>query len=145
RETAKSKGTLFSDIDEEFKRYGDENLFYDHVHLNFTGNSRVALVFAAELEKNWPGARTNSTPWLTQAEVARRLAYTSFDERRVGEEMRARLQQPPFNAQGNFRARDESWRVRLAALDASPTNYISNYTTAVALARDDWVLHANFA
>ena len=145
RQTAKANGIPLTDADEEFARHADQNLFYDHVHLNFTGNYRVALLFAEELEKHWPGGRTNNSAWLTEAEVARRLAYATFDERRVGEEMRARLQQPPFNAQSNFRQRDERWRAVLAALSAPPSSCVSNYQAAAVLAPDDWLLHANFA
>jgi len=145
RETANEKAVPLIDADTEFARYANEDLFYDHVHLNFTGNYRVALLFAAEVEKHWSAARTNDSPWLTETEVARRLAYTAFDEQRVGQEMRARMQQPPFNSQSNFRARDEHWRTTLAALSALPPSCISNYQAAVALAEDDWLLRANFA
>ena len=132
------------DADKEFAHYHDD-LFYDHVHLNFTGNYRVALLFAAEIEKHWLGSQTNNSPWLSEAEIARRLAYTGFDERRVAEEMRARLQQPPFDSQSNFRARDDQWQKTIAALSTPPTSYVSNYETAVALAPEDWLLHASFA
>ena len=145
RRTAKAKEISLIDADQDFASRTDTNLFYDHVHLDFAGNYRMAMLFAAELEKHWPGARTNDSPWLAEAEVARRLAYTPFDQRRVGEEMRARMQQPPFNAQSNFRARDEHCAAALTALSAQPTNCISNYKTAVAIAPDDWVLRANFA
>ena len=143
-QTAKAKGIPAIDADEELARHGDENLFYDHVHLNFAGNYRVARLFAAEVEKRWPGARTNDSPWLTEAEVARRLAYTGFDEGRVAGEMRARLRRPPFTAQSNFRARDERWAAMIAALSAPTADCASNYQAAVALAPGDWVLHANF-
>lgn len=145
RQTAKANETSLVDADAEFARFAEQDLFYDHVHLNFTGNYRAALLFAAELEQHWPGARTNQSPWLTEAEVARRLAWTGFDEAKVGEEMRARLQQPPFNAQSNFRPRDERWNATLAALAIPPANYVSNYQTAISLAPDDWLLRANFA
>src|SRR5690606_24549357 len=71
--------------------------------------------------------------------------WTGFDEARVGAEMRARLQQPPFNAQGNFRPRDERWNATITALSAPPANYISNYQAAISLSPDDWMLRANFA
>jgi tetratricopeptide (TPR) repeat protein len=145
RQTAKTKGIPLLDADEAFTHFGGEDLFYDHVHLNFTGNYRVALLFAAELEKHWPGKQTNDSPWLTEAEVATRLAWNSFDEHRVGEEMRARLQQPPFTTQSNFRARDERWRTGLAALSAAPASYVSNYQAAITLGSEDWLVRANFA
>lgn len=145
RQTAQASGLPMIDADTELSRPADENLFYDHVHLNFTGNYRMARLFAAEMEKHWPGAQTNDLPWLTEAEVELRLAYTAFDEQRVTGEMRQRMQQPPFNAQSNFRVRDE----RLAALTASAkaipaSSCISNYQAALALTPEDWVLHANF-
>lgn len=145
RRTAKAKAVPFIDADAEFGRYGEEDLFYDHVHLNFTGNYRMALLFAAEMEKHWPGTRANDAPWLTATEVAYRLAYTRFDEERVGEEMRARLQQPPFTTQSNFRARDQQWRATLAAILDPPSSCVSNYQAAITLAADDWLLRANFA
>jgi len=144
RQTGKTKGIPTIDADEKLPRDGDANLFYDHVHLNFAGNYRVARLFAAEVEKHWFGARTNDLPWLTEAEVAWRLAYTGFDEGRVAGEMRARLRRPPFTAQSNFRARDERWDATIAALSASLAGSVSNYQAAVAAAPGDWVLHANF-
>jgi tetratricopeptide (TPR) repeat protein len=145
RHTGKAKGITTIDADAELARDGAADLFYDHVHLNFAGNYRVARLFAAEVEKHWSGARTNNLPWLTEAEVAGRLAWTEFDQRQVGEEMRARLRRPPFTAQSNFRARDERWDATLAALAAPLAESISNYQAAVAAAPGDWVLHANFA
>jgi Flp pilus assembly protein TadD/lysophospholipase L1-like esterase len=145
RQTANANGVPLLDADRAFERYAGDDVFYDHVHLNFTGNYRVASLFAEELERHWPGTRTNQLPWLTEPEVARRLAYTGFDEQRVGEEMRARMQQPPFNTQSNFRARDEHWRATLAALPSAPTGCVSNYQAAVALAPEDWLVRANFA
>jgi tetratricopeptide (TPR) repeat protein len=145
RQTAKAEGISLLDTDETFARFAAEELFYDHVHLNFTGNYRVALLFAAELERHWPEPRGNNLPWLTETEVAQRLAFTAFDEHRIGEEMRARMQQPPFNTQSNFRARDQHWRATLAELPAAPASCASNYPAAVASAGEDWLLHANFA
>jgi tetratricopeptide (TPR) repeat protein len=145
RETAKTKSLSLIDADAELSRPGDEKFFYDHVHLNLAGNYRVALLFAMELEKLWPGPETNNSPWITEAEVAQRLAFTAFDERRIGEEMRARMQQPPFKAQSNFRERDERWAATLAALAVPTATCVSNYLAAVVLAPDDWILYANFA
>lgn len=143
RQAGKRKGISTIDADEELGR-GDADLFYDHVHLNFAGNYRVARLFAAEVERHWTGARTNDLPWLTEAEVAWQLAWTAFDQQRVGQEMRARLRRPPFSAQRNFRARDEHWGATIAALSAPLAESVSNYQAAVAAAPGDWALHANF-
>lgn len=149
RHVATTKGISLTDADQQFVRLPEdipgEELFCDHVHLNFTGNYRLAVLFVTELEKHWPGIQASTSLWLTEAEVARRLAHTDFDQRRVAIEMRARLQQPPFNAQSNFRQRDEHWRATIAALSVPPASFASNYQAAMALAPDDWLLHANFA
>ena len=149
RQVAAAKGVALTDADQQFAREpadipGDD-LFYDHVHLNFTGNYRLAIAFADELEKHWPGVPSAAAPWLAETEVERRLAFTDFDQRRVATVMRARLQQPPFTAQSNFRERDEHWREVIAALSAPPAVAGSNYEAAIALAPDDWVLHADYA
>jgi tetratricopeptide (TPR) repeat protein len=149
RQVAAAKNVSLTDAAKQFAQEptavpGDD-LFYDHVHLNFTGNYRLAVRFADELEKHWPGAPTPDSPWLTEAEVARRLAFTDFDRRRVDTVMRARLQQPPFNSQSNFRARDEHLREVMSDLSAPPASFDTNYQAAVALAPDDWLLHADFA
>ena len=149
RQTATAKGVLLTDADEQFDRKPEgipgENLFLDHVHLNFTGNYRVAVLLATELEKHWPGAPATASLWLSESEVARRLAFTEFDQRRVDLEVRARLQQRPFIAQSNFRRRDDYWRKNIDSLAAPPASFCSNYLAAVAIAPKDWVLHAHFA
>ncbi len=149
RQTAADKGVSLTDADGQFAGQPEEtpgeDFFYDHVHLNFAGNYRLAVMFATDLEKHWPGVKTPASPWLSETEVARRLAFTDFDQRRVDSEMRARLQQPPFTAQSNFRLRDEHWRETIAALSAPPANFGSNYLAALALAPEDWLLHADFA
>jgi tetratricopeptide (TPR) repeat protein len=81
---------------------------------------------------------------LTEAEVARRLAFTDFDKRRVLEEMRMRFRQPPFASQSNFRQRDGRLGRALAAPAAPAAGLVPEYRAALALAPDDPVLRANF-
>ncbi|MES1180729.1 MAG: tetratricopeptide repeat protein, partial [Verrucomicrobiota bacterium] len=149
RQVAAAKNVSLTDADQQFihepEAIPGDDLFYDHVHLNFTGNYRLAVLFADELEQQWPGAPAPASPWLTEDEVAHRLAFTDFDQRRVDAVMRARLQQPPFDVQSNFRARDEHLREAISALSAPPANFSTNYQAAIALAPDDWLLHADFA
>ncbi|MGO9201755.1 MAG: tetratricopeptide repeat protein [Limisphaerales bacterium] len=124
---------------------GDE-LFYDHVHLNFAGNLAVATLLAAELQKQWPGpAAPSATNPPSGEDLARRLAFSDFDRRRLAEEMRLRLQQPPFSGQSNFHQRDEQWRRRIAELKSPPQDSVPVYQAALALAPGDWRLHANFS
>jgi len=133
----------------EFAGYGGENLFYDHVHLNFHWQlPGWRCCSRRKWKKALAGsAKRNDSPWLTETELARRLAYTGFDENRVGQEMRARMQQPPFTTQSNFRARGMS----AGRAGGSPRcssapggRPFSNYQAALALAPEDWVFAGQF-
>jgi len=118
-----------------------EEIFYDHVHLNFKGNHRVAALFLPGVEKELFGSVFGSA--LSEEETGRRLAFTPFDEGRVGEEMRLRLRQPPFSSQSNAEERDVRWEKRLEQLRGALADSVGAYRAALALAPEDWVLHAN--
>ena len=105
----------------------------------------MARSVAAEIEKKLAGSASSpGAPLLAEADVARQLALTDFDRRRIAEEMRLRLQQPPFASQLNSVTRDDEWRETLARLEAPPARFIPEYQAAVGLAPKDWVLRANF-
>ncbi len=158
REAAARSGVKLVDAEEEFARRSTngvpgEDAFLDHVHLTFNGNYWLAALFASAVEGEMfrgragvkPGVSSSSeSPLLSEQEVARQLAFTDFDRRRVIEEMRLRFQQPPFVSQGIFRERDELLRDALARPATRPADLIPEYRAAIALAPADWVLHANF-
>jgi len=150
RDTAARYRVSMVDAEQELSRQaqsgavGDE-FFYDHVHLNCAGNYRVASLFATAMDQTWPGKSASSGERLSQEETAKRLAFTDFDQHRVGEEMRARLQQPPFSAQSNFQERDQQWRQTLASFHPDTNVLISTYRYAIGFGTSDWILHANFA
>jgi tetratricopeptide (TPR) repeat protein len=150
RQTAAAQGVRLIDGERELARLSSggvpgEELFYDHVHLNFRGNYALAALFVPEVERALFGkAHPPSLPLLAEAEVARRLGFTDFDRRRVLEEMRMRLQQPPFVTQSNFQERDGRLREALAAPPVPPAELVPEYRAALALAPDDSVLRANF-
>lgn len=142
-------GVGLVDIERELARNlkdqlpGDDQ-FYDHVHLNFSGNYKVARLLAEQVERQLFPSTPLSGTWLSEAEVAHQLAFTEFDRRRVGEEMRLRLQQPPFSKQSNFEERDRQWQRFLSAPQAAPADLTWEYRAALALAPGDWMLRGNF-
>jgi tetratricopeptide (TPR) repeat protein len=79
-------------------------LFYEHVHLNFTGNYLLAQAVLEKVEKLLPRQVTNhqaenSYP-LTEAECAERLAYTQWDRYVIADEVLKRfITRPPFTNQ----------------------------------------------
>jgi len=147
RDVGLATGARVIDAEQEFARRipgrVGEKLFYDHVHLNFTGNYNLAVLLVPEVER----ALFDSSPpgpVVSEAEIKRQLALTEFDRKRIGEEMRLRLQQPPFASQSNFQERDQRWREDLKILQIPPKDCIPVYRAAVAFEPGDWVLHANF-
>ena len=79
-------------------------LFYEHVHLNFTGNYLLAETTLEKAEKLLPQQVTNhradnALP-LTEAECAERLAYTQWDRYIIADEVLNRfIIKPPFTNQ----------------------------------------------
>jgi len=130
-----------------------EEFFFEHVHLNFQGNYLLARTLADRIETNWPamvGGTTNGAPLLSIEECARRLAFTDWDRYQVLDEMRKRLEQPPFNQQLDHAAREERLNGACSALQPALSGdglrpSIEVYEQALALSPCDWVLHENFA
>ena len=160
RQTAAAQGVRLIDAEQELARRASggvpgRELFYDHVHLNFSGNYALAALFVPEVERALfpPSASRNAAfrrqphpqPLLSEPEVARRLAFTDFDRRRVLEEMRMRLHQPPFVTESNFQEQDARLRDALAAPAIPPPDLIPEYRAALALAPADSMLRGNFA
>jgi tetratricopeptide (TPR) repeat protein len=119
-----------------------EELLYEHVHPNFSGNYLLARAFAESILSD----AANTSPLLSEADCAQRLACTDFDRYRVLDEVRQRLQQPPFTAQFDQEGRDRRIKRQLDKLDhASLTNALAIYEQAIARRPDDWVLRENLA
>jgi len=119
-----------------------EEFFYEHVHFNFAGNYLVARAFAEQIL----GTNTVAAPPLAEDECARRLAFTDFNRYRVLDEVRQRLQQPPFNIQLDHAAREQRLKQQLDKLNrASFSNAVHIYEQAIARSPEDWVLRENFA
>jgi tetratricopeptide (TPR) repeat protein len=119
-----------------------EEFFFEHVHLNFAGNYLIARAMARHIL----GELTNVPAFLTSDECAHRLAYTEFNRFRLLDEVRQRLQQPPFTAQLDHEQREDRLQQQLARLDqASLGDAVQLYRQAIGRAPDDWVLRENFA
>jgi tetratricopeptide (TPR) repeat protein len=114
--------------------------FYDHVHFNFAGNHEVARLLAQHLRRGWGPER-----WLSVQECAAALAFTDFDRYRVLDEVRQRLDHPPFTLQWNQDARRARLTRELSALQSgSFTAAKAVYEKAIAARPDDPVLRENF-
>jgi tetratricopeptide (TPR) repeat protein len=129
-----------------------EEFFYEHVHLNFEGNYRLALLFAQQVAARLPAALTNhaAAQWATAEVCARRLAISPWDRYRVWQANYSRVSEPPFTDQLNDVPRAKMYMAKLDQLRAAMTpesqaRAMAVYQEAVAAAPDDLSLLGNFA
>lgn len=126
--------------------------FYEHVHLNFDGNYRLARAWANEVERFLPAALTNgaSADWATQDVCERRLGLTDWNRVAVIQDVIRRMHQPPFTGQSNrarrlasLQAWEQAVRQRMDTNAAARARAV--YLAALKQAPDDHRLHENFA
>ncbi|MCF7802758.1 MAG: tetratricopeptide repeat protein [Candidatus Marinimicrobia bacterium] len=125
-----------------------ENLFYDHVHMNFRGNYLLAKKLAKQAAELLDLGESGEV--LTQEECENRLAFTLYDQVRIEREILNRLQSPAFanrmdneeavrEAEANLEQKQNRLRadVRLATVE-------NEYKQAIALNEQDWILRKNY-
>ncbi len=148
RSVAHSEGATLVDAEQECARLSagapGDDWFYDHVHLNFEGNYLVASLLAQAVQQRSATVSSRDRALPGDADVRGRLAFTEFDQRRVLEEMRLRLRQPPFSSQVNFVSREERLALAVSRLQTAPAASVASYRQAIGRAPHDWVLRANF-
>lgn len=79
-----------------------QELFYEHVHLNFRGNYIVTrLIFEKirSLLPAWITRHTSGNAILTEAACAQRLAYTGWNQYMIAKGLLRQMQEPPFSDQ----------------------------------------------
>ena len=83
-----------------------QELFYEHVHLNFEGNYRLAVAFADQVLRQLPPSLTrgDTRPWASPELCARRLGLTDWNRSTAFAEMVERLSDAPFTNQLNHTA-----------------------------------------
>jgi tetratricopeptide (TPR) repeat protein len=130
---------------------GDE-LLYEHVHLNPSGNYALARTWATHVESTLPPAlKQGARPdWASQSECERWLGLSDWNRVSILEEVVRRIQRPPFSGQpGNARrvTRLENQvadlRTRLTKDAAVKAREI--HLEALRRSPDDFRLHENFA
>jgi tetratricopeptide (TPR) repeat protein len=129
-----------------------EESFYEHVHLNFDGNYRLALAFAEEAVGALPAALTNraTASWASQSLCERRLGLSDWNRQAVLETIVQRLGEPPYTGQWNHEGRLLKYRARLSELKtrltpAARDQALAMFEEAIRRRPDDHRLHENFA
>lgn len=131
-----------------------EEVLYEHVHFNFTGNYLVAKTIFKQIEKVFPAKiklhKNNSAETLTEQQCRQYLAYTDWDKCRVGYELLNTLKKPPYVNQLNHNERirviEQELKYLKASLDKrSMAEAEKLYLEAIRQAPDDWFLHWGYA
>ncbi|MDD5327722.1 MAG: tetratricopeptide repeat protein [Phycisphaerae bacterium] len=130
-------------------------LFYEHVHLNFKGNYLLAKTVFDEVEKVLPeqikNQKTNEHPLPTEAECAQYLAYTNWDQYRIAKKvLNGFIKRAPFTNQ-----LDHSEQVRKLEEDIEKLKdnlkpeeiekAAAQYRFAIENNKDDWFLRWKYA
>ncbi len=133
-----------------------EESFYEHVHLNFDGNYRLARAWAAEIESSLGtklGVSTSTAgngPWASQELCERRLGLSDWNRSKVLQDMLQRYKRPPLSDQANNDSRVKEvrdWEKRLAQqMDpAAAAKARADFEDAVARVPDDYILRQKYA
>jgi tetratricopeptide (TPR) repeat protein len=133
------------------RRTPGEGLFYEHVHMNFKGNYLLAGAIFRQVEKILPerikSYRADESSFPTEAECARDLAYTDWDQCSIAEKvLNDYIKQAPFTNQLYHNQRIKRMEQELSAFKAviSPeiiSEVEAKYRRAIEQTPSDWWLH----
>ncbi len=159
RDTAGNKiadGVYLVDAAEVFEensphRTPGEELFYEHVHMNFKGNYLLAGAIFEQVEKILPerikSYRVDDRSFPTEAECAHDLAYTDWDRYNITEKvLNDYIKQAPFTNQLYHNQRVKQMELQIDAYKAAISPEVVNevevqYRRAIEQTPSDWWLH----
>jgi tetratricopeptide (TPR) repeat protein len=127
-----------------------EELFYEHVHMNFTGTYLLAKAIFEQAEETLPERinRYKAEQQLSsEAECARYLAYTAWDRYKIANEiLNGYIKQAPFTNQLYHEQRVSQMEQKLKALKAYLSPEVFNeveaqYRWAIEQNQSDWWPH----
>ena len=134
------------------RRISGNELFYEHVHLNFDGNYLLGRAFAEKTLNLLPKSilPQGKSEWASAEVCDRRLAVSPWDRFRVWQENYSRVSEPPFTGQMNDVPRAKFYIEKLKELNSQMTEQTRDesraaYKEALALSPDDYYLRENFA
>jgi len=153
------EGIYLIDAESSFAEYspyqtpGDE-LFYEHVHLNFSGNYILANQMFKQVEKilpDWISRSSEKKPLLSEQECAASLAFTDFDQAWILNILFKRYVKPPFVNQYGYEAwlkekkQEKDFKRKQSSSPAAKKKFINTYRLAIASRKETPWLHYYFA
>jgi tetratricopeptide (TPR) repeat protein len=123
-----------------------EELFFEHVHLNFSGNYVLASAFFEKiLNLIPPSVKQNQSPILTEKQCAERLAYTEADRYYLLVQIKQMCSIPPFTNQlyhdefiNKINSQMNLWKTYLKPTRIQET--LDKYQAVLKARPDDWML-----
>jgi tetratricopeptide (TPR) repeat protein len=150
-----AEGIGLVDLEQAQERTSVGNeLLYEHVHLRFEGNYRVARAFAEGAERLVPALQargSQSLPdWPSETDCAQRLGWTDWNRYQAESGMLSRMTEPPFTGQANHRQQYEQALARLERLRSAPEparlrSAEQVYRMALSRFPADWILNQELA
>ncbi len=129
-----------------------EDVFLEHVHLNFSGNYLLAREWAEQIQDQLAARLSHETGanWPSQEQCDRLLGLTDWNRVSVFEEIARRIHEPPFIGQFNNSQRAAAVSNQISECQARivstpPAEAVRIYEAALAAAPEDYQLHENFA
>jgi tetratricopeptide (TPR) repeat protein len=130
-----------------------ENLFLEHVHLNFSGNYLLARSLFEKIADILPSAvqsrKSGSAGPLSEEACAARLAFTGWTRFKHASMIQDLLSEVPFTSQLDHAEREKRWAKKIEDLgkfakrDALP-QAAAVYQKALEDAPNDWMLQMHF-
>jgi tetratricopeptide (TPR) repeat protein len=153
------EGVYLVDADEVFEMNSShkttgEELFYEHVHLNFEGNYLLAKSVFEQVEKILPERikrqRAYPSPMLTLKGCAQDLAYTAWEKyNSTNKILNDYIKKAPFTNQLYHKEQVEQLEQNLKALHDNLTPEVlkeadMQYRQAIEKNKDDWLLRQKY-
>ena len=127
------------------------NFYYEHVHLNFSGNYLLALEFAEKMKPSLPNSITvrDQGNWASAERCDDALAITARDRQGVWLRILSTVSAPPFTAQLNHADSLKFYYAQLNQIKSMMNAQTSRqgiqlYEQALVSAPDDIFLRLNF-
>jgi len=130
-----------------------EELFYEHVHMNFTGNYLLAKTVFERVQEILPAqikrykAKQSAIGGPAEQECARYLAYTDWDRKRIADQvLNLYIKRAPFTNQLYHDQRVSQMEQKLNALKTNLSAKVLNevqaqHRWAIQQSPSDWWLH----
>ena len=153
------KGVIFMDAEKALSLTGPNpdhitgrELFYEHVHLNFDGNYRLARLWAEQVRSRLsPDVTNRQTPaWAAQEVCELKLGLTDWNRYSVLDEISKRLLDAPYTGQFNHKEQMNRILSQLGELSThlqtpAARNARSAFDEAIKNHPQDHWLHRNYA